>query len=204
LFHSLSKSQELPTSLMEVQRVLKAHMKAALCGLLILAACPALFAQKLPLIEAWGGYSHLRYEAKPLGFSDQLDLNGWNGGVSLPDLYQGFGIAADVSGHYTKPMEVFNFLIGPQYSYQWKGVRPYGHLLIGKARVRLRQLGASTQFEPSDLARSVAFGGGLDLPFTSRIWIRAVQADYMITSNFGGTQHDIRLSTGVIVRFGKR
>src|SRR5207253_4877327 len=61
------------------------------------------------------------------GFNDQLNLNGWNGGVSLPDLYEGLGVAVDISGHYTGEMEEYNFLIGPQYSYKLKGVRFYGH-----------------------------------------------------------------------------
>ena len=185
------------------QRVFTIHKEAAVCAFVLLVFSPALFAQKLPSAEVWAGYSHLRFESKPLGFADQLDLNGWNGGLSLPDLYEGLGIAADISGHYTRPMEEFNFLIGPQYSLRWKSLRPYGHALFGKARDRLRQPG-STQFEPSNLSRAVALGGGLDFAVTSRVWFRAVQADYLITSAFGGSQHNLRFSTGLIVRFGKR
>ena len=167
--------------------------------------CPFASAQKsskLPAIEVFGGYSYLRFESTTLGFSDRLSLNGANLGVSLPDLYEGFGIAADVSGHYTREMEEFNFLIGPQYSFQWKGIRLYGHGLFGKARDRLRQPG-TTQLEPSHLGRAVALGGGLDFPLTGRFSVRAVQADYLITSEFGSTQHNIRLSTGLVCRFGK-
>jgi hypothetical protein len=123
--------------------------------------------------------------------------------LSLPDLYQGFGIAADVSGHYATAMEEYNFMIGPQYAYRWKALRPYGHALFGKARDRLRQPG-STNLEPSSLARAVAVGGGLDIALSDKFMVRAVQADYLTTSVFSGTQHSIRVSTGLIFRFGKR
>jgi hypothetical protein len=168
--------------------------------------CPPVSAQsmlKLPAIEVFGGYSHLRFESTTLGFSDHLNLNGGNVSVSLPDLYEGLGATVDVSGYYAREMEEFNFMIGPQYSYQWKGVRLYGHGLFGKARDRLRQPG-STLVEPSHLGRAIALGGGLDLPLGGRLSVRAVQADYLITSEFGSTQHNIRLSTGLIYRFGKR
>jgi hypothetical protein len=167
--------------------------------------CPQVSAQsksKLPSIDVFGGYSYLRFDARTLGFADQLNMNGANVSVALPDLYQGLGAAIDISGHYTGQMEEFNFMIGPQYTYEWKGMRLYGHGLFGKARDRLRQPG-TTLVEPSHLGSAVAFGGGLDLPLKGRFSVRAIQADYLITSEFGSSQHNIRLSTGLIYRFGK-
>jgi hypothetical protein len=178
--------------------------RIAVCGLLLLFLCPALHAQKKwPAAEVWGGYSYLRFESKTLGFSDQLNLNGWNGGISLPDLYQGFGVQADVSGHYATPLEEYNFLIGPQYSYEWKGFRFSGHAMFGKARTRLRQPG-STQLGPSTLNKAVALGGALDVPVTEKFSFRIVQGDYLRTSAFDIDQSNIRISTGLIYRFGKR
>ena len=48
---------------------------------------------KLPAIDVFGGYSYLRFDAKTLGFADQLNLNGANVEVALPDLYEGLGVA---------------------------------------------------------------------------------------------------------------
>jgi hypothetical protein len=158
---------------------------------------------KLPAIDVFGGYSYLRFDAKTLGFANQLNMNGANVSVALPDLYQGLGAAIDISGHYTGQMEEFNFMIGPQYTYEWKGMRLYGHGLFGKARDRLRHPG-TTLVEPSHLGSAVAFGGGLDLPLKGRFSVRAIQADYLITSEFGRSQHNVRLSTGLIYRFGKK
>jgi len=157
---------------------------------------------RLPALDVFGGYSYLRFEAKTLQFADQLNLDGANIGIALPNLYEGLGVAVDVSGHYSREMEEFNFLIGPQYTYEWKGIRFYGHGLFGKARDRLRQPG-TTKSEPSFLSHAVALGGGVDLPLKGRFSLRAVQADYLLTSEFSTTQHNIRLSTGLVYRFGK-
>jgi hypothetical protein len=169
-------------------------------------SCPLVSAQsasKLPEVDVFGGYSYLRFDAKPLGFADSLNLNGANVSVSMPDLYQGLGAAIDISGHRTTQMEEFNFMIGPQYTFEWKGIRLYGHGLYGRARDRLRQPG-TTVVEPSSLSRAIAFGGGVDVPFKGRFWVRVIQADYLITDEFGSSQHNVRLSTGLIYRFGKR
>ncbi len=188
---------------MEIGRGFSIQSKAAVCGFVFLALCPLLAAQKLPSIEVFGGYSYLRYDTTQFGFSDKSELNGWNGAISLPGLYQGFGVAADVSGHYTRELAEYNVLIGPQYSFTWKGARLYGHALFGKARTRLREPG-STQVEPSNLHRAIALGGGLDFALSPRFSVRVVQADYLMTSAFGSDQKNIRLSTGLIFRFGKR
>jgi hypothetical protein len=158
---------------------------------------------KLPAIDVFGGYSYLRYESKTLGFADQMTLNGANVEVALPDLYEGLGAVVDLSGHYQSQMEEFNVMIGPQYTYEWKGIKFYGHGLFGKARDRLRQPG-TTQVEPSSSGRAVALGGGVDFPLKGRLSVRAIQADYLITKDFGVTQHNVRLSTGLVYRFGKR
>ena len=184
--------------------------RAAVFRLAVLAfcalSCPLVSAQgksKLPAIDVFGGYSYLRFESTTLGFASQSQLNGANISVALPDLYEGLGVAVDVSGHYADDLEEFNFMIGPQYTYEWKGIRFYGHGLFGKARTRLLKIG-TTQVEPSFLGKAFAFGGGVDLPLKGRLSVRAVQADYLITSEFGPTQHNLRLSTGLVYRFGKK
>ncbi len=187
---------------MQIARAFTIHNRAAVFVLALLVFCPALRAQKMPAAEVWAGYSNLRFDSTTLGFSDHSYLNGWNIGASLPDLYEGLGVAVDVSGHYASRLEEYNFLIGPQYSFQWKSFRLYGHGLFGKARTRLREPG-STELEPSNLSRAIAFGGGLDVPLSGKISFRVIQGDYLRTSAFGGTQGNVRLSTGLIYRFGK-
>ena len=175
-------------------------------AILCAVAPPSASAQrslKLPAIDVFGGYSYLRFDSKTLGFADQLNLNGANIEVALPDLYEGLGVAIDLSGHFQTQLEEFNVMIGPQYTYEWKNMKFYGHGLFGKARTRLRQPG-STVVEPSSLSRGIAFGGGVDMPLKGRFSVRPIQADYLITEEFGSTQHSIRLSTGLVYRFGKK
>jgi hypothetical protein len=194
---------------MAFRRMSPIHKQAAVLMVAASIFCPFLSAQtaqnqsRLPTIEIFGGYSYLRFESTKLGFADKLDLNGANVAISLPDLYEGFGIAADVSAHYTHEMKEFNFLIGPQYSYTWKSLRLTGHALFGKSRDRLLQPG-TTLLEPSNLGRGIALGGALDFPLQGRFSVRPIQADYLTTNFFGGTQHNIRLSTGLIFKLGKR
>jgi hypothetical protein len=202
--------RRLGSKLMAIPGMSPIQRRAAVVLLAVLVfcilGCPLVSAQsksKLPAIDVFGGYSYLRFDSKTLGFANQLNLNGGDIEVALPDLYQGLGAVIDVSGHFTSEMEEFNFLIGPQYTFPWKGMRLYGHGLFGKARDRLRQPG-TTQLEPSYLGRAIALGGGVDLPLRGRFSVRVVQADYLITSEFSSTQHNIRLSTGLIYRFGKR
>jgi len=190
---------------MAIRQVCLIHRKAAALAFVFFAFCPLLSAQKffhVPTIDVFAGYSYLRFDSKPLGFSDQLNLNGWNFELALPHIYEGLGAVADVSAHYGHELSSYNFVIGPQYTFEVKNLRIFAHGLFGKSRDRIGLPGTSG-LEPSNLARNIAFGGGVDVPLGENLSWRALQADYMITSNFGGTQHNIRASTGIVFRFGK-
>jgi hypothetical protein len=190
---------------MAIRQVCLIQRKAAALAFIFLGFCPLLSAQKffhVPTIDVFAGYSYLRFDSKPLGFSDQLNLNGWNFELALPHIYEGLGAVADVSAHYGHELTAYNFVIGPQYTFEVKNLRIFAHGLFGKSRDRLSFPGTS-QLEPSNLARAIAFGGGVDVPLGEKLSWRALQADYVITSNFDGTQHNIRASTGIVYRFGK-
>jgi len=157
---------------------------------------------KMPTTEVFAGYSYLRYDAKQFGFANQLNLHGANVEVWF-HIYHELGIAADFSGHFSSEMEAFNLMVGPQYTREWNGLRFYGHGLIGKSRARLTEIGNS-QIEPSSLGGAGAFGGGIDIPHGDNFFFRPVQADYVITGAFGARTHDLRISTGIVYRFGKK
>lgn len=157
---------------------------------------------KAPTTEIFAGYSYLRYDAKQFGFANQLNLNGANVEVWF-HVYHELGITADFSGHFSSEMEALNFLAGPQYTHEWNGLRLYARGFIGKARARLSATGNS-QIEPSSLGGAGGFGGGLDIPHGDNFFFRPVQADYLITGAFGAKTHDLRISTGIVYRFGKK
>lgn len=190
---------------MALRRVFTVFRRAAAIALGLWGLASPAAAQrslKLPSMEVFGGYSYLRYDTKPLGFANQLNLSGVNTEFYV-HIYHELGIAADFSGHFSSEMKEFNFLVGPQLTYEWKGMRLYGHGLAGKARDRLTMTGTS-QLEPSTLGGALAFGGGVDLPRGDHwIW-RPVQADYLITGAFGNKPKSLRISTGIVYRFGKK
>jgi hypothetical protein len=178
----------------------------SICALVILSLSPFAGAQSdksiLPGIEVFGGYSHLSFSSSALGFANWTQMNGWEVAISLPHIYRGLGITADASGDYGTSLEQYNYMIGPQYKWEFNKFRFIAHGLYGRAQTRLRQPG-STFVEPSDRQRSLALGGEVDVPISERISIRAVQADYLSTSAFGSNRNGFRISTGLIFRFGK-
>lgn len=175
----------------------------ALLGFSMVASAQGFLGLKPPEVNVFAGYSLLRYDAVPLGFANKLNLNGGNLELSLPNLYQGWGIVADFSGHKNNEMEMFNFTAGPQYRFELKGIDVFGHLLLGKSRSRLLQLGTSIA-EPSSMGVTVAMGGGADIPIGNRFAFRAIQYDYMINSAFSDHLHDMRFSSGLVINFGKK
>jgi len=180
-----------------------AVLVVALSASSILASGQGFLGLKSPEVNIFAGYSLLRYDSVPLGFSNKLNMNGVNLELSLPNLYQGWGIVGDFSGHKNSELEMFNYTVGPQYRFELKGVDLFGHFLIGKSRSRLLKTGTSI-IEPSSLGLTVAFGGGVDIPIGNRFAFRAIQYDYMINSAFADHLHDMRFSSGLVINFGKK
>lgn len=138
-------------------------------------------------------------------------LSGWQGsleGKIIPFL----GIVADFSGNYgsvnfTPPgvqcpttgcptnihSHVDNFLFGPRASVSVGRWRPFAEALFGVAHISTNGLGSDTSF-------STAIGGGLDYKIIRPIAVRA-EFDYVHTSLFSGTQNNLRVGTGIVVRF---
>jgi hypothetical protein len=169
-------------------------------ALIVLSAIP-LVAQNIPRIDVFGGYSYLRFDSAPLGFNGRSNLNGWNASVSVPNIYRHLGITADASGNSGSELTVYNFLVGPQLSVSHGENRLYGHVLFGKTRERFEPQGVSTPGF-STLVRAYALGGGYDWNLNRRFDIRLIQADYLHSSAFGSKQNNLRLSTGIVFKFG--
>jgi hypothetical protein len=120
-----------------------------------------------------------------------------------------------------------SFLFGPQVSY--RGVprlTPFARMLFGG--MRASKLVDNSVFDPNHFGAlmpgplcdsylcvvpatsfAMALGGGLDVKATDRIWIRTFQMDYVraeITTGYGtiATQNDLRVSAGIVFRFGSR
>jgi hypothetical protein len=160
------------------------------------------------------GYSY--FNASPLPFeTNRSNLNGWEGsfeGKIIPWV----GMVADFSEHYGNasicifPVQPVgsgpgqsscsnltsheqNFLFGPRVSASVGKFRPFAEALFGGGHVNTNGFGSDTSF-------ATALGGGLDYKIIRPIAWR-VQGDYVQTRFSGTTQNNIRLSTGIVLRF---
>jgi peptidoglycan-associated lipoprotein len=104
-------------------------------------------------------------------------------------------------------LTVYPYTFGPRLSIRkWKQLTPYGQALFGggHASGTLYTTGAPTA---SRNAFAAELGGGLDANISQHFAIRLAQVDYLFT-NFpdGATnhEHNLRITTGVVFRFGGR
>jgi hypothetical protein len=172
-------------------------------GLIVVAVLPAR-AQNTPKVEVMGGYSYFWAD---MGGAD-LNMHGWRASVT-ENLNSWLGGTADFSGFYaqTSPgnglpdinVNAHTFLFGPQFSYRKNpSFTPFMHVLVGAMRGSRGYIGISQP--KTDFA--AAFGGGFDLKVHKHIAIRAIQADYIVTPFLDLRQDNIRLSAGIVLRFG--
>lgn len=153
------------------------------------------------------GYSYYNTDLSSI---DRANTNGWEAtfeGKVFPFL----GIVADFDGHYgSQNFPVFcpvgfgsctinasvtehNYLFGPRVSMSFGKFRPFAEALFGVAHVNAASAGSDTSF-------GTALGGGLDYRILKPIAWR-FQGDYVQTRFFGSTQNNVRLSTGIVLRF---
>ena len=109
-------------------------------------------------------------------------------------------------------------LFGPRFFLRRERATLFAHGLAGVIRSRSeykvisgigfpgRNIG-TLPLLPSTFAYSVnhfayGFGGGIDLNLNRRFAIRMIQADYL-RSRVGPTHNQLRLQSGVVIRFGK-
>jgi hypothetical protein len=177
-----------------------------------LSCCAAASAQIPTSGNAFFGYSYYNTAVSSI---DRANSNGWEASVEgkiIPFL----GIVADVDRHYGSQNFPFfcpacpvgvplggavnasfteeNFLFGPRVSVSVAKFRPFAEALFGGAHVNANNgVGSDTSF-------ATAIGGGLDYKIIRPVAWR-FQGDYVQTRLFGATQNNVRISTGIVLRF---
>ncbi|MGH9471093.1 MAG: hypothetical protein ACRD1N_12225, partial [Terriglobia bacterium] len=89
-------------------------------------------------------------------------------------------------------------------------LEPFVHALFGTVHGReysatgcaLSGSGCPSQFETTENAFGMAFGGGLNVKATHHMWIRLLQVDYVRAQFSNHPQNDVRFSAGLVLRFG--
>jgi hypothetical protein len=176
----------------------------AIVVMFLATACIA----QVPKANVFIGYSFLSADTNT---SSRANVNGWNGSVEAKVL-PFIGVVGDFSAFYASSTtcvasavtcptslngRVSNYLFGPRASFSVGGVRPFVHALVGASHT---SASGGTGATPSDTSFATAIGGGVDfrlIPFLA--W--RVQGDYLQTRFFGNIQNNVRLSTGIVLRF---
>lgn len=169
--------------------------------LVVFAVSGVSFGQVAPRWEVFGGYSYRNIDSPTFGYADRSNLHGWNFEPAF-NLNTQWSLVADVSGQYGSQLTVYNFLIGPQFSWRKEKSKLFVRGLFGKAQDTVN-IKTSTRSGFESVGRAVAFGGGYDRDLTRHFTLRVVQADYVNTHTFGVSQNDLRVSTGLIFHFGQ-
>jgi hypothetical protein len=143
-------------------------------------------------------------------------LNGWQGTLE-GKVFPYVGIVADLTGHYgtlnfanicavpgggnpggcapsvNASAHVYEALFGPRVGIPIGKFRPFGEFEVGVGHVNTNGFGSNTSFATS-------IGGGLDYKiFRPLAW--RFEGDYIHTSFFHTGQNNLRLSTGIVIRF---
>jgi hypothetical protein len=154
-----------------------------------------------PRWEVFGGYSYMRLDSTSFGFANESNMNGWNAAAAF-NFKLKWSVVLDVSGHYGSQLRDFNYMIGPQYNWRRDKSKIFVHGLFGKAQDRV-DITVLDKSGFQGVGRAFAGGGGYDWDYSPRFTIRVVQADYLESNSFGKTQHNVRVSTGVVFHFGQ-
>ena len=144
--------------------------------------------------QVFGGYSYTRFDTSPVttssgsfnGFelSGQHRFTSWLGGVA------DFGGSVGTLGI---PPSLVTFLFGPEVSFPAR-VSPFAHVFVGGAHFGAGNPGSDTSF-------ASAIGGGMDLRIGRGFYWRVIQGDYLPTRFNSGRQNNVRVSTGLAIRF---
>jgi opacity protein-like surface antigen len=148
---------------------------------------------------------------------DRGNLNGWQGTLE-GKVFPYVGIVADITGHYgnlnfpvpppiqppgsgggpypssvSASAHVYEAMFGPRVGIPIGKFRPFAEFEVGVGHVNTNGFGSDTSF-------ATALGLGLDYKILRPLAWR-FQGDYIHTSFFSNGQNNMRLSTGIVLRF---
>jgi hypothetical protein len=159
------------------------------------------------------GYSYYNSDVSAL---NRTNMNGWEASVE-GKIFPFIGIVADFDSHYGSQSGIVppplacpvsipncgvtfnanfsenNYLFGPRVSVSVGKIRPFAEALFGSGHIHVNGFSSDTSF-------ATAVGGGLDYKIL-RILAWRVQGDYVHTSLLNSHQNNVRISTGIVVRF---
>jgi len=208
---------------------------AIVLGFVLLFGTSA-FAQDYAKVEVPAYYSYMRFHPENGNIVGGFSLNGGGGGVTVY-VNHFLGIAAEFNGYGSTTQtfnfpagianspcpvgcavkssgNLFTYNVGPVLKYRAEHFEPFVETLFGGAHsntysnlVHACQVSCVGGLTPSNNAWSFIIGGGLDIPLTKMIAIRAAEVDYVLTrfgNSFTGgnnNQSNFRYNGGIVFRF---
>jgi len=179
-------------------------MAAAVFGTLLIGGLSAT-AQDVPKLEAFVGYSYVRFIPPSSSGVPSFGLNGASGSISynpIPVL----GVVADFGFYHTgnaagSSLTVNNtsYMFGPKVAFRLGGITPFAHALFGGVHSAALAPGSGTA---SGNNFATAVGGGLDANIAPHLSIRLIQAEYMLIRGSGTNVSMPRISVGIVFRSG--
>jgi hypothetical protein len=191
---------------------------------LILVCAGTACAQLVPKGNAFVGYSYARADVFP-GPSPAFDatrtgsLNGWEASLE-GKVFPFVGIVADFTGHYgshdftinceaipTPPCvpvtgnahaNMHSYVFGPRLSFSIGRFTPFAEALFGAAHIS--ESSQTAGLSQSDTSLATSIGGGIDYKLFAPVAWR-FQGDLLQTRFFSNTQNNLKLSTGIVLRF---
>jgi opacity protein-like surface antigen len=184
-----------------------------------------------PRVELFVGYTHFgTFSTNAATGNRMVGLNG--GSTSLAFNFNRYlGLVGDFGGYDDSQLQLtgtganqplvvsasgtaYTYMGGPRLSYR-NSTRftPFAQALFGGVHASAVTVsnctGTACTPLPSQNAFAMTAGAGLDISLTRHISLRAVQAEYMMTrfaalpsTGSSTSQNDLRLSTGLVFRFG--
>lgn len=179
-----------------------------------------------PRVELFMGYTFLRNV--PANAGNRLAwLHGGSTSLAI-NLNRHLGLVADFGGSHADRFgpgapptggivdasgNVFTYMLGPRLSFRHDRVTPFVQALFGGMHatdVKLSNCTVNCTPLPGENAFAMTAGVGLDIRLHRHIALRLFQAEYLMTrfadsSTSTGErirQNDLRLSTGLVFRFG--
>lgn len=184
-----------------MSRLLRRFVALLSPGLFLLAFSSVAAAQIGPRVQVFGNFSELRLDTKPLGFADWSGLEGANAGFDF-NIWPRFGVVGEIGGDLGGPWKFYDAMAGPRYSREWKKLTFFGQGLVGKAKMHVALPGEINGGE-SDSGLAYGGGGGVDYHWKPRLWVRAIQVDYLHSNLLQADQKNIRFSVGITYNFGQ-
>jgi hypothetical protein len=177
-------------------------MRKFLILLPLLVVPVSAWAQDVPKVQVFGGYSNMWANAN--SSNNNFDLNGFAASVQ-ENFNSWFGGVLDFSTHFGTESgfrtntETISY--GPVFSYRkHNGIVPFAHAMLGAERGGSNYLNIS---QP-ETRLAVLAGGGIDIKIRPTVSLRIVQVDYVMSRFSNSHQDNVRISAGVVFNLGKK